>query len=111
MINMAVISLKDIIKYLVKITIIITIVVGLTRYFLSVKNNKENNSSIEKSSEAEVISENNSKDILVEKYLCLYGAQPFLIEEVEKNGADAENGHRYFLYVPVVTLHMRELKF
>lgn len=63
MINMAVISLKDIIKYLVKITIIITIVVGLTRYFLSVKNNKENNSSIEKSSEAEVISENNSKDI------------------------------------------------
>ena len=48
MINMAVISLKDIIKYLVKITIIITIVVGLTRYFLSVKNNKENNSSIEK---------------------------------------------------------------
>ena len=55
--------------------------------------------------------ENNSKDILVEKYLCLYGAQPFLIEEVEKNGADAENGHRYFLYVPVVTLHMRELKF
>lgn len=63
MINMAVISLKDIIKYLVKITIIITIVVGLTRYFLSVKNNKENNSSIEKSSEAEVISENNCKDI------------------------------------------------
>lgn len=63
MINMAVISLKDIIKYLVKITIIITIVVGLTRYFLSVKNNKENNNSIEKSSEAEVISENNSKDI------------------------------------------------
>ena len=39
---MAVISLKDIKKYLVKITIIITIVVGLTRYFLSVKNNKEN---------------------------------------------------------------------
>ena len=59
--------------------------------------------------------ENNGENILVEKYqgkyLCLYGAQPFLIEEVEKNGADAENGHRYFLYVPVVTLHMRELKF
>lgn len=42
MINMAVISLKDIIKYLVKITIIIAIVVGLTRYFLSIKNNVEN---------------------------------------------------------------------
>ena len=63
MINMAVISLKDIIKYLVKITIIITIVVGLTRYFLSVKNKRKKNSSIEKVSEAEVISENNSKDI------------------------------------------------
>ena len=106
MINMAVISLKDIIKYLVKITIIITIVVGLTRYFLSVKNNKENNSSIEKSSEAEVISENNSKDILVEKYLCLYGAQPFLIEEVEKLEVDAENDHRYFFYAPLATLEL-----
>lgn len=42
MINMAVISLKDIIKYLVKITIIIAIVVGLTRYFLNIKNNVEN---------------------------------------------------------------------
>ena len=42
MINMAVIGLKDIIKYLVKITIIIAIVVGLTRYFLSIKNNVEN---------------------------------------------------------------------
>ena len=42
MINMAVINLKDIIKYLVKITIIIAIVVGLTRYFLSIKNNVEN---------------------------------------------------------------------
>lgn len=57
MINMAVISLKDIIKYLVKITIIIAVVVGLTRYFLSVKNNAENSNSSEKSSEAETTSE------------------------------------------------------
>lgn len=57
MINMAVISLKDIIKYLVKITIIIAIVVGITRYFLSIKNNVESTTSSEKSSEAESSSE------------------------------------------------------
>ena len=39
MINMAVFSLKDIIKYLIKITIIITIVVGLMRYFYTAKDN------------------------------------------------------------------------
>ena len=54
MINMAVISLKDIIKYLVKITIIIAIVVGITRYFLSIKNNVESTTSSEKSSEVAV---------------------------------------------------------
>ena len=37
MINMAVINLKDIIKYLVKITIVIIIVVSITRYFSSIK--------------------------------------------------------------------------
>lgn len=35
MINLAVIEMKDVIKYLVRITIVITIVVALTRYFLS----------------------------------------------------------------------------
>ena len=35
MINLAVIEIKDIIKYLVRITIVITIAVSLTRYFLS----------------------------------------------------------------------------
>ena len=39
MINMAVFSLKDIIKYLIKITIIITIVIGLMRYFYTAKDN------------------------------------------------------------------------
>lgn len=37
MINLAVIELKDIIKYLVKITIVIVIIVGLTKYFSSFK--------------------------------------------------------------------------
>ncbi len=37
MINLAVVGIKDVIKYLVRITIIITIVIGLTRYFLSLK--------------------------------------------------------------------------
>lgn len=45
MINLAVVEMKDVIKYLVKITIIITIVVALTRYFSSfkIKNSKEDN--------------------------------------------------------------------
>ena len=36
---MAVISLKDIIKYLIKITLIITVVVGLIQYFSNAKKN------------------------------------------------------------------------
>lgn len=39
MINMAVFSLKDIIKYLIKVTIIITIVIGFMRYFSTAKEN------------------------------------------------------------------------
>ena len=39
MINLAVIEMKDIIKYLVRITIIITVVVALTRYFLEFRTN------------------------------------------------------------------------
>ena len=39
MINMAVFSLKDIIKYLIKITIIIAIVIGFMRYFSTAKEN------------------------------------------------------------------------
>ena len=54
--------------------------------------------------------ENNGENILVEKYqekyLCLYGAQPFLIEEVEKLEVDEENDHRYFFYAPLVTLEL-----
>lgn len=37
MINMAVLNLKDIVKYLIKITLIIAIVIGLTKYFSTVK--------------------------------------------------------------------------
>lgn len=60
MINMAVISLKDIIKYLVKITIIILIVVGLTRYFLSIKKHVENSGNTEISDRTKSNSENNN---------------------------------------------------
>ena len=42
MINLAVIEMKDILKYLVRITVIITIVVALTRYFLSFRTNLQN---------------------------------------------------------------------
>ena len=46
MINLAVIELKDIIKYLIKISVVIVIIVGLTKYFSSFKNklNTEKNS-------------------------------------------------------------------
>lgn len=37
MINMAVLNLKDIIKYLIKITIVIILVIGLTKYFSTAK--------------------------------------------------------------------------
>ena len=38
--------------------------------------------------------------------MCLYGAQPFLIEEVEKLEVDEENDHRYFFYAPLATLEL-----
>lgn len=37
MINLAVVEIKDVIKYLVKITVVITVLIGLTRYFSSFK--------------------------------------------------------------------------
>ena len=37
MINLAVVEIKDIIKYLVKLTIVITIIIALTRYFSGLK--------------------------------------------------------------------------
>ncbi len=42
MINLAVIEMKDIIKYLVRITIIVAVVVALTRYFLEYRTNLQN---------------------------------------------------------------------
>lgn len=39
MINMAVLNLRDIIKYLIKITIVIAVVIGLTKYFSHAKEN------------------------------------------------------------------------
>ena len=37
MINLAVIELRDIIKYLIKLTTIIVIIIGLTKFFSSFK--------------------------------------------------------------------------
>ena len=37
MINMAVLNLKDIIRYFIKITVVIAIVIGLTKYFSKAK--------------------------------------------------------------------------
>ena len=37
MINLAVINIKEVVKYLVKLTIVITVVVALTRYFSTYK--------------------------------------------------------------------------
>lgn len=42
MINMAVISLKDIIKYMIKITIVIAVVVGITKYVFEAKSSLQN---------------------------------------------------------------------
>ena len=58
MINMTVIKGKDLLKYLVELTIIISIVVGLTRYFSSQKSQKQEINWLEKIS---VIVENVKK--------------------------------------------------
>ena len=42
MINLAVIEIKDIVKYLVRIMIVVTIIYALTRYFFSGKANFQN---------------------------------------------------------------------
>ena len=41
MFNVAVINLKDIIKYLVSLTTVILIVMGVTRFFYDTKNNQK----------------------------------------------------------------------
>lgn len=42
MINMAVLNLKDVIKYFVKITILVTVVIGITKYLSQNQNNIKN---------------------------------------------------------------------
>ena len=42
MINMAVLNLKDIIKYIVKITILVTVVIGITKYLSQNQSNIKN---------------------------------------------------------------------
>ena len=43
MVNLTVVNLKDVIKYLVKVTLVIVIIVAITRFFCSIKNNKTEN--------------------------------------------------------------------
>ena len=47
MVNLTVINIKDILKYLVKVTLVIIIMVTLTRFFYGLKNNKIKSVNIE----------------------------------------------------------------
>ncbi len=48
MVNLTVINMRDILKYLVKVTLVIIIMVTLTRFFYGLKNNKTKSVDIEK---------------------------------------------------------------
>lgn len=45
MVNLTVVNIKDVIKYLVKVTLVIVVIVAITRFFCGMKNNKIKNSS------------------------------------------------------------------
>ena len=98
MINLAVIELKDIIKYFVKITLIIAIIVGLTKYFSSFKTklNIDKNSflscldtvipSIRSVNKKEQNAKNN-----IEPLKMALGVELGMMDSIEKNGANTEN--------------------
>lgn len=44
MVNLTVVNIKDVIKYLVKVTLVIVVIVAITRFFCGMKNNKIKNS-------------------------------------------------------------------
>lgn len=60
MINMAVLNLKDIVKYLIKITLVIAMVIGLTKYFSTAKA-----SVVKKAEELEGISFTSCLDVTI----------------------------------------------
>lgn len=95
MINLAVIDIKDIIKYFIKITVIIAVIVGLTKYFSSFKTklNVDKNSflacldtvipSIRSVNKKEDTSSTNAK---VEPLKMALGVELGMMDSVEKNG-------------------------
>ena len=98
MINLAVIELKDIIKYLIKITLLIAIIVGLTKYFSGFKTklNIDKNSflscldtvipSIRSVNKKEQNAKNN-----IEPLKMALGVELGIMDSIEKNGANTEN--------------------
>lgn len=98
MINLAVIELKDIIKYLIKITLLIAIIVGLTKYFsgFKIKLNIDKNSflscldtvipSIRSVNKKEQNAKNN-----IEPLKMALGVELGMMDSIEKNGANTEN--------------------
>lgn len=98
MINLAVIELKDIIKYLIKITLLIAIIVGLTKYFSGFKTklNIDKNSflscldtvipSIRSVNKKEQNTKNN-----IEPLKMALGVELGMMDSIEKNGANTEN--------------------
>ena len=98
MINLAVIELKDIIKYLIKITLLIAIIVGLTKYFSGFKTklNIDKNSflscldtvipSIRSVNKKEQNAKNNIEPLKME-----LGVELGMMDSIEKNGANTEN--------------------
>ena len=96
--NLAVIELKDIIKYLIKITLLIAIIVGLTKYFSGFKTklNIDKNSflscldtvipSIRSVNKKEQNAKNN-----IEPLKMALGVELGMMDSIEKNGANTEN--------------------
>ncbi len=96
MINLAVIELRDIIKYFIKITLLIVVIVGLTKYFASFKNKLN----IEKSSFLSCLDtvipsiksvnekEEESTETTIEPLKMALGVELGMIDSIEKNTED-----------------------
>ena len=103
MINLAVIDLKDIVKYLIKITVIIVIVVALTKFFSSFKTklNTEKNPFLEcLDTVVPSISTVNKKETAIaetgkiEPLKMALGIELGVIDSLEKNGTETKNQRR-----------------
>ena len=101
MINLAVIDLKDIVKYLIKITAIIVIVVALTKFFSSLKTklNTEKNPLLEcLDTVVPSISTVNKKETeiaetgKIEPLKMALGIELGVIDSLEKNGTETVTG-------------------